>query len=373
MKFLLLLIAASLIGREQKPAIVDTPCHYCESYTHLHSANPCSENPCNPHRWGGKVDASFAVWQAKEEGLNFAFDNSPRFPQATYGTNPRSNISGQFIGPDFNWMPALKVNLGVEFPQKGWDMDLRWTFFYSHNNQTAHANATTAGFGLLPVWILPSADVSSPTLFGQARGSWQLHLNTIDWELGYDFFLTKALSLRLSGGLKGVSLFQKFHVDYSEGILVNTLQPVSFSTQMSNDALGLGPRIAFFSRWRLPKGFSLMADIAGAFALTVFDMKREDNDALLNSGAVNQVNSQYNESFWAYRPILECRMGLSWDTCYGARKQFPFGFDLFYELQNYWEQNMLRLLVANPVLHLAFPQRGDLMVQGMTLTFRFGY
>jgi hypothetical protein len=162
-------------------------------------------------------------------------------------------------------------------------------------------------------------------------------------------------------------------VRYSDSPLLNNVRLLSVDVEQSNDFWGTGPRIGFCSRWHLPRGLSLLTSIAGNLTLGPFDLNRTDRDSLLQNNATTQVESHYHESFWVYRPMLECLGGISWDTCFGTQKSIPFGVDLSYELEYLWEQNMMSRLVGSPVLHLAFPSRGDLWFQGITCNFRVRY
>lgn len=374
-KFLALFLFTSLFAQTTAPC--KCPCKSYEGrFADLPVALPCLFDPCHPS-WRGRCDLSLLAWQAIEEGLDFAFKNNPRSPQAIYGTLPtRSDLHGELVGIDFNWMPAVKATLGIDFPCKGWEMDLRWTCFYSHNTHTAHAKISENGTGLFPLWLLPLGFRFVPQVYGTAKGNWQLHFNGVDWEIDYDFFLTRFLSFRFGGGLKGISVDQKFSVQYAQGLLstVANEQAISGKTHLSNRVLGIGPRLGFLAKWRLKKGWSLLGQLAGDLPLCIFEIKRSDRDITSEIAAATHIaEGTYRESFWAYRPILEALLGTAWDTCLGAKNQYSFGLDLLYEIQYLWEQNMMRLLVAPPLLNLAFPERGDLTLHGATLNFRFGY
>jgi hypothetical protein len=332
----------------------------------LRSARPCIGSECSPHSYGAALETSFLLWQAREDGLDFALNNK---------SSNLTDVNGVMTGIHFGWEPAWKVNLDQSL-SNSWDFDMRWTYFYSRSTASHHA-ATDAltGSGLLPIWVLPQSNLASPNVFGKARGIWHIHLNTTDLELGYLPFLTKKLSLRIHAGFKGVSISQQFTVHYSNGIDDGTITLLPSKAALRNRCLGIGPRIGFNSQWQLKKGWSILADGSTCMSLCVFNLKRKDIDqSIADNGSVfYEEFSKFRESFYAFRPIFEGLLGIRWSTCYGCKKQYSFALDAAYEVQYYWEQNMMRQMASESVSFSAFSMRGDLHCHGITTTFRFGF
>lgn len=339
----------------------------------LYSAWPNVCAPCPPVGWGEMLEVSFLYWQAQEDGLEFAIKNNPTLTPAS---TLYANMNGEIIGLNFHWEPACKVNANVIFPN-GWDFDVRWTTYYSkskHMTSNSTVNAATTS-GLFPLWVLPQSYSTTPAVYGQARGLWNIHLNTLDFELGANTFLTPHLSLRFHGGVKALSILQKYRVRYFNGITALGIRMLPSRVAMSNDCCGIGPRIGFNSKWLITRGWSIAADLAGSLVLNRFKMKRSDADraVAVDGDPVYLESSKVREAFYAFRPNLETLLGFSWDTCYGCNCQYTFGFLAAYELQYYWEQNMLPQLVSTQLSFLDFPARGDLHCHGLTATLRFGF
>lgn len=373
MKWAFLFLASSLLFGTDccPPGALKTPSCTCKQFEgqtgKLYSAVPCQScTPCSAVWTGG---FSLLAWQAREEGLAFAFDNSPEASSASV------NIDGKLVDIDFNWEPAFKIDLGCLFPDRSWDFSSRWTYFYTHSTHTAHASPNADSTGLFPLWVLPSGNTAPLQLYGTARGSWQLHLNEIDLEMGYHPFLTPALSIRFDGGLKLLSADQRFRVDYSDGITAGGVHLVSAQAVLHNKALGIGPRLGFDSKWRLGKGWSLIGNLAGSLPLCSFKIHRNDYDVSerLPAGTASFVDSFFKQSVWVFRPVLEAALGFGWDACFGCRKQYAFGLQANYELQYFWEQNLMGMLVNEAIIHQVFQPRGDLQLHGATLAFTFGY
>ena len=346
----------------------DTIKQYEGTYSYLHSAQACIGDVCSSGRWGGSLDLSLLVWQAREDGLSFALKNNPRLtPNANL-----TDVNGSLRTIHFGWEPAYKINL-LQLFANSWDFDARYTYFYTKSTASEHASTNVVtGSGLLPLWVLPQSEVAAPNVFGKARGVWNLHLNTADLELGYHSFLAKNLSLRLHAGLKGISINQRFTLNYSEGINNGSVTLLPSRATLRNRCLGLGPRFGFDSTWQLKKGWSVLADGAMSLTLSVFNLKRKDFDYA--SGAAYYIaESKFHESFYAYRPNFEGQLGFMWNTCYGCRKQYSFDFKAAYEVQYFWEQNMMRQMASQPISFSAFSMRGDLHCHGLTTTFGFGF
>ena len=320
------------------------------------------------HQWNGAAELSFLAWQAREDGLAFAVKNNPDNPAADV------DVNGTLLAPHFAWAPAMKLDFDVGFTNT-WDLDLRWTTFYSKSTNSAHAQTnSTTGSGLFPIWLLPSAYLSEePMLYGKAYGVWQVHLNTVDIELGIEPRLTPKLNFRLHGGLKAVSIFQHFSATYSNGLTTGGVTPLQSRGSAKLKYKAAGPRIGFETSWKLNKGWSILANCAGAIALGQFDFDRKDSDKASESSTTHDQESKFHESVYNLRPIFEMLMGFGWDTTYGKRDQCAFALQLAYEVQYYWAQNLMTTLASQQMSFDAFQSRSDLHFHGITLNFRFGF
>jgi hypothetical protein len=348
------------------------PCQ--DTSVRLGASRPCYEGVAVPGNWGFKFDVSALAWQAQEDGLYFAAVNSPRF-SAAYGTAPNlDDVDATLETVDFDWDPGVKVNLGVEFPTTSFDLDTRWTFFYSHSEKSLSKGPLANGSALIPVWMPLSSATVAPNFVGQASADWHLHFNTIDFELGYGAMLTHALSLRLSGGLKAVSIDQDYRVAFANGLASGSSRLLSANSHSRNDALGLGGRLGFNSRWRLGKGFSLLGDFSGALVLYRFRVRSNDQSRVLNAGVLSELPNHFHLSYWAVRPNIEYALGFGYDTCFRCRNEpLAFAFDVSYEGQHYYAQNNMALQVNRDLLNQPYNALADLHLHGVTMTFRLEY
>ncbi len=314
------------------------------------------------------TSGSFLFWQASEDELEFAAANTPRFPASP---EIPTDLSANLLSLDFSWDPAFKFLLGYHFASPDWDFNARWTCFYSKSSSFARKPLSSTGAGLFPLWIPQQAAIASFPVYSFARGTLFLHFNTLDLELAYAGGVSRSLFLTLHGGLKGIFINQIFHVSYSEGFFDGTNKMIGTKAHLKNLCRGLGPRIGFGSKWMLPKGFSLIGEAAGAFALSEVTTKREDMSIGTIAAAVQMFNSKLHEQFWVWRPLIEAKAGFQWSLCFGKNRML--NLEAAYEVQQYWEQNMMARYADGAILYAVFNARGNLILQGLSLTASLGY
>lgn len=314
--------------------------------------------------------ATLLVWQAVEDGLEFAARNHPSFlPSSTMTTD----ITAILSAPKFPWNPAFKLLLGYHFANPTWDLNGRWTFYYSRPKHSINMDVSPTGEGLFPLWIPPQAATSLHPVYGSAKSTLLLHFNTVDFELAYRGGVSKSLFLKLHGGLKGLIIDQVFRVSYANGISEGASQMISSHTRAKNNCIGLGPRVGLGSKWKLPGGWSLAADTAGAFALCSMVTRREDDSTSLASGNRQTISVHFREAFWVARPLIEVKTGVAWEHHFGLKKQKILTLECAYEIQHYWEQNMMTRYSDQAIFYMPCTNRGNLSLQGVSLTLLLGY
>lgn len=309
-----------------------------------------SSFPCAPSTYAFSLDTTLLYWQAREDGLNFAFENSPNSVQAN------TNVDGKFTQVDFKWEPAFKLKLGAEFPKRAWDFLIQWTYFHTNTTTTKESAQ-----GFLPLWAFPKG-TGVQTSFQEASSHWNLNFDTFDIEMGYAPKLSPFFSLRLIAGLKMLIIDQNYDVYYQN-------PTISEETKMTNNMVGAGSRIGFSSKWSINKGFSFITSMVGALPLWHYKVSRIDVD----QNQEQTTNSFSKGRFWTFRPVIETLIGFSWDTCLGSKCQYPFGVSARYEFQYFLESNMLEMLVNPGITSLVYLPRGDLQMQGASLNFHFGF
>lgn len=316
-----------------------------------------------------KTDFTFLYWLAGEDGLEFAAKNTPQFPLTAVIP---TDISASLSSVDFSWEPAFKFLFGYYFANRSWELNARWTWYHSHTSRSLTEDLSSAGAGLLPLWIPPQAAIATFPVYSQAKGTFLLLLNNFDLELSYLGGISRFFSLKLHGGLKGIAIHQTLRAKYSGGFLSGADQMLGSHAEASARCVGLGPRVGFGSRWALPKGLSLIAELSGASALSEIVTKRHDRSIGRVSAVPQKETIKFQEHFWLWRPLLEGKVGLMWEYAFSSKSKF-LDLEIAYEIQHYWEQNMLTRYADAAVFYAAYNNRGNLTLQGLSFTLALGY
>lgn len=364
--FLLTTLFADEGCKEPFMAPPDSTCSGClTDFAVLHSSIPCIDR-CHTPCWEGTFTASFLMWQAKEDGLNFAINN-----KAPSAPNFNLDLRGNNVKPDFKWKPAFKAALGIIFPACDWNLIAEYTRYYSHMNTNTRASLFGDGAGLLPAWDIPGFIDLDPT-FQTANAHWKLKFNSADLSLGHNFFISKYLSFRFHGGLKGLIIDQRYFINYNSPLPGIFDQLLSLNFQFNNDSRGIGPRVGVESKWYFPGyGGHVLANIAGSSVLQQFRVSFHQNG--LAAETFLQEQAKITHKVWVFRPCLEMLLGYGWGFCYGCKNDYYFGMKFAYEAQFFWQQNLMYRLTEVSVWGQGVQYQGDLVLHGGTLTFEFNF
>jgi Legionella pneumophila major outer membrane protein precursor len=148
--------------------------------------------------------------------------------------------------------------------------------------------------GCCPTALVPSlSPLDSNFSFGpdMAKAKWRLHFNTLDGEIGREFFLSKHLTMRPFFGIRGAWINQKLKTQYHYD--VTAVDPgffgftsseihrgeVNTCTTFKNNFTGVGPRIGFNTLWMIGSGFGFYANAAISLLWGEFDVKANTNMA----------------------------------------------------------------------------------------------
>ena len=193
-KLLLLMSFASLHASPQ--AYLDR--YNCEPQIVLTTARTC------PGSNGPYVSASYLNWYSELEQL----------PIVTQGnlSNGSSNVLKEM---DYEWQSGFKAGIGYNLSPDKWDLFLNWTCIRpeAHGNFHVGSGPSDLMLAVLADGILQGNQIII-IVSEEAKANWHLNFNTLDFELGRDFYVGRYLSIRPFAGLKAGILHQKFLVKY---------------------------------------------------------------------------------------------------------------------------------------------------------------
>src|SRR5262249_13903429 len=140
-------------------------------------------------------------------------------------------------------------------------------------------------------FVFPSLTAAGDPLgnfFGfcrKARGKWSLYFNQLDLDLGREFFVSRWLTLRPHGGVRGDWLRQGIRAEYknfSEESLIIERSAIPRSNQVKirykDRWWGIGLESGIDTQWGLGGGWSIFCDLAAAILWGRHNIKFVDKD-----------------------------------------------------------------------------------------------
>jgi len=284
------------------------------------AAYDCScEDPCM--NW--EFSISPVVWQVHEEGLDYA--------------------KGKQINQDWAW--GVRLNLAYDTCYSG-IIELDWTYYRTREKSTCQNNS--------PIWSHPTLE---STTYDRMRADTLILLNLLDLRLGAAYSPTCFLTLQPYLSLSTIWIDQDFIIHgQNESISLDQVK-------MKNDFWGIGPKIGLKTLWALCSGFSLFGNVDATLFYGDFSIRQKEK-ILYTTNATSTFESK--DSFWLSRVYLNAILGVDWEWIF-CSGDYSIGFAAGWETLFFFGQNQLR----RPSAHL--PEKGDLTIQGLTLTASFGF
>ncbi len=339
----------------------------------------CCISTQNVHgTWGGKVaphhkngayfvTGDFLYWKATEDGLAYGIYS------ANGGSVPTSQmpalgyqIQSKLQEMHFEWDPGFRVGVGGEFSTYDhWDLFLN----YSHLNNFAHGSTTvnTEINALTPTWGAYYLGLNTP----EARAHWHLNFNTLDLELGRDYFAGKDLTIRPHIGLRGADIKQKYRATYDAALVA----PGELNIfKAKNNYWGIGPRAGADLMWHFTKYWGIYGEFSGSLLYGQFRIKENLSQAfpIVGSSFVPS-NISLKDTLWKTSVNVQGAIGFAWEEII-ALGDFRISLRAVYELSEWFSQNRLTAMQISeaPGLpatteNMIEQQNGDLGFQGGTL------
>jgi Legionella pneumophila major outer membrane protein precursor len=321
----------------------------------------------------------FLVWDAREEGLEYAYQNS--------GTQTNQELTS--LEPDTKFEPGFRLGLGGFLPYDSWTLSALYTFYRTERNSSGSLNFDPAGVpgpGMIAVWTYPSAfsNNNNGARFTLAKNEWRLHSSFLDLKLSRPCKIAACFQLSPSFGIRSAWLHQRVQVDYSQGNLIlfgagNQVTVLSSELEMYSSSNNLGLLFGSGFQWSIGKHWALTLDLSGAFLASRFDVKRSETDLFQNlAGALEKQSIRLKSEYWSFRPQGQMALGFRFSDSflYGARL-VRYHLKAAYEAQMWWKQNQLirYLDVQNATSSgaNAAPLQGDLMFHGADFEVSFDF
>jgi len=279
------------------------------------------------HTGGFAAEADFIYWRVDEEGLDYVLTSN--------------GSSSTFHRPEISWDPGFKFGAGYTWgDQDFWDLFLRWTHLNTH--QQGEKKASSA---LIPVW--------SPTVLGQALKSsvdWKVRYNTLDLELGRNYFVSKTLALRPYIGMRAAAILQHYEAKYF----------LSAHMKAQNNFRGIGARAGTLLRWHFTQDWSVIGAVAGSLLYGSFDLHQKVDDF------------GFKDEFSKVATNLEASLGFEWEYFF-CDDDYRVAISVAYEFSEWFSQNRMKQFNLIEGVTTVGSQNGDLGLQGGTFQVRFDF
>lgn len=313
------------------------------------------------------ITGDVLYWSSTVGGTDFAFsDDSPTF------TYP---IKGRTKDVDFDWSFGFRVGLGYNFCRDCWDIYAEYTNFSNDGSRSV------SGGGCGSSVILPlRGAVCPPDQAGaaawqanNAKSSFDLDFQSVDLNIGRNYFISQFLSMRPFFGVKIGFIDLEQRTTYSCNSNTSQLCGITFVGLDGNfikitedsDFSGAGLEMGLNTKWHLAKGFSFFANAMGALTYGYFDVDYKerygetDRRATL-SGSTHRVV-----------PTAQLHAGVAYDIFFDCDSQH-IGFSLGYDTQYWWRVNqMLQMQQAGPSRYNRYSE--DVGMYGVTFEARWDF
>lgn len=329
-------------------------------------------------------DALF--WHADVGDLDWAYVTNLNPPTAT-------STPGQFLhnhDVDFGWDWGYRVGVGMNMDHDQWDSYIAYTNFHTDATDHLSADGGTVPLtaGPIPVGgiVTQTSDTTGVASNGTAQGfnkahiDWKIKFNMFDWDLGRWFYVSKSLSLRPHGGVKGGWIHQKIKQKFSlptTPARVATTQSIS----VTNDFWGVGAAGGINTDWQFGTAggtgnhrFGFFGDLAGALMYGHFEDKTTSKTVVTATGA-EFSSASLSKGFNSNHAVamLQAILGLSWDFGFNNDKA-RFGLRAGYEFQYWFRQDRTLFFVFDVNGFGRYHRRNnDLALQGLTVDVRFDF
>jgi hypothetical protein len=291
----------------------------------------------NPHddcEW--YVDAEVLFWHIKSGATDWAIAfNEMLFPR-----------KGRMHTLGFQWDWGVRVGIGEYFKEQGWDLNLFYTYYQTHDK----ANIRVPLFQMDLGADIETLDLDMPTpilLISAAADFYaKVTYNNIDLNLGRSFFTSKDMMIHPHIGLKNIWLKEGYELD--ENTFMDATQtpiPVAGSVitllENTNKLLGIGPSVGLDISWSFCKSIQFIA--AGELALLqgYFKVHQKEGIFILPIGATSSTGYIHlggNEHrFISFGRGL---LGLNWGEYFNQKKQH-IDLSVAYEVNYIWRENQM--------------------------------
>ncbi len=284
--------------------------------------------------WHAFASANFILWQANQ--------NSMEIGRFVLSDNTRL---GSVINMSFDYEPGFKVGLGFHFDT--WNTFIEYTRLHLSNTDDTEKLPENAS-GINSPWY---------TTFNHQNiyAKWKLKYDIIDFQFARPFYNGTRLILKPHFGIRSGWIDQNLNI--------NTTLPAIRKADLNNETYLIGGRAGSYADWLIGSGVKITSAIAASLNYQHFKTKYKERTEIA-------IVRWYKDKIGLFTPNLDLSLGLGYGTYFD---NFNWHFDLLiaYDFVYWWNQNTLENNQSS--LNNVDASPGDLMLQGLNISFRFDF
>ncbi len=382
MKMKCLLPITSLLALTMTPALFSDNSGNLDEKSPLAQTNlrgrlqPRSESASVDKGW--TADVSFLYWNAKVDGYEFA--DKVNLTGTSVGGSPTFiDAKGKIEAPSFdNWDPGVQVGLGYIFPQREqWSIHLGWTHLNTDTHRSLSTDDPTLSSELLVPILIPFL---TGTAANGASAHWSMDFDTLDLELGRNFYVGKWLSCKPTVGLRAAWIDQHFRVKYDSIYITSSGHfPFGQFFRCNQNFSGIGLRFGTDLQFYIARDWSILGNLSGSLLWGSIDIKEKASGRIFVSATDSFPETiNFKQSMDRIRSNLEGSLGFQWQRFYHEDK-YRVAISALYSFAYWFRQNQLvdETISFPPNLQQPasnmYSSVGDLQLQGLTLRFNFDF
>lgn len=318
-----------------------------------------------------KIYGEYLYWQAVQDELQYAAvipGGVQPLISAFQATDMTISETLDFVEPKFKYHSGFRVGIGYEDCECNWDATLSWTRLHQTSSSSVHSDTQ----GIIPLTLPASTAFGfigrETDQFGFANGAlsrWKLEFDTVDLQFGLvcNFACVKA---RPFVGLKVASIKQKQNIEYLGFVVDNSA--VIVQNMKKNNFTGVGPSIGLDAACELLSNLNLFGRVGGAILCGKFNVENHPFVSLAPNFIELKAKNPRKDRL---RPEIDARIGLSWNAT--LCNQFNILLGCSYEVQYWWNQWQAPSSIESSLVTGNASSKGDLMMQGLTVTLQMGF
>ena len=332
------------------------------------------------HKNEFRLTGDFLYWQANEDGLHYSSGGDATFDS----TGNLISITQNIDDLNFKWHPGFRLGIGTFIKAwDGWDLYLNWTHIKGSGSGSTFSDLQQGPNGagefahpLIALWGL--TEIFSPIQLTEASSHWSLDYDTVDLELGREFWLGQAFSIRPNVGFRGAFIDQNSKTSYLSLVMSGSSAVAPQNYTADNDFNAFGLRCGSNLNWHFAKNWNILSQISTSLLYGNFDVK----------GVVNAIQNQMQNNnkpleilltrnYWRNRLEFEAGIGIQWNRFFHKGKRHV-SLSALYEITEWLQMNEFILVehissMSTTALQTLEPRGGTLGLQGVTLKADFHF